>query len=106
MWDRLAQVLQRRFGKVPTLEELLFLVGLNELGYWPAGEDKQVKYDLIHLGFLTLLERAGYVRRQNTDAEGWPTWVWVQDPPHWDPLDEAAFLREALCAYFAQLWEF
>jgi hypothetical protein len=104
-WETLLEAVQARYGGSPSEEALLFLVGLHEMGTYPEGEEKQVKADLIHVGTLTLLERAGFMRRTGTDAQGWPVWERTQPLPAWSPAEQRRFLREALIQYFGQIWE-
>ncbi|MCS6894558.1 MAG: hypothetical protein NZZ60_00195 [Bacteroidia bacterium] len=104
-WDRLAVEVERRFGAEISEELLLFLVGLNRMGRFPEGEEKLVKLELIQLGTLVILERAGYMREIGVDAEGWPQWQRLRPLPSWTPGEQRAFLREGLIRYFAEIWE-
>ncbi|MCX7980084.1 MAG: hypothetical protein N3A68_03420 [Bacteroidia bacterium] len=104
-WDALLEKVTQKYGTNPSEEALLFLIGLNTLGFYPEGEEKKVKTELIQLGTLVLLERAGYMRRTGTDSEGWPTWKRTQELPPWKPGEQRRFLREALLQYFSEIWE-
>ncbi|MDW8134273.1 MAG: hypothetical protein RMJ66_04325 [Bacteroidia bacterium] len=101
--DLLTKVAQR-YGNRPSIEALLFLIGLNELGFYPEGDERRVKADLIHLGTLVLLERAGYARRVGEMRDRWPKWELSQNLPAWSPQEEENFLREAIIQYYAEIW--
>jgi len=104
-WEELLEKIEKRFGAPPSEEALLFLIGLNELGGWPAGEERQVKADLIRLGTAVLLCRAGYLERTGTDAEGWPVYERRAALPPWPAAQQRHFLREAILSYFAEIGE-
>ncbi|MCX8111825.1 MAG: hypothetical protein N3E49_01310 [Bacteroidia bacterium] len=104
-WETLCAEIERRYAITPSEEVSLFLVGLNRMGYFPEGEERTVKLNLIQLGTLVLLERAGYVREVGQDQDGWPQWERTRPLPSWKPAEQRAFLRKALIEYFAEIWE-
>ncbi|MCS7152889.1 MAG: hypothetical protein N2253_07310 [Bacteroidia bacterium] len=104
-WEKLCEEAERRYGKQPSEEFLLFLVGLNYMGRFPEGDERVVKLNLIQLGTLVLLARRGYVQEVGKDEQGWPHWEPLQALPSWTPAEEQAFLREVLIEYFAEIWE-
>lgn len=104
-WDELCREVERRYGGTASEEALLFLVGLNEKGDFPDGDEKLVKLNLIQLGTIVLLARAGYMRLVGRDAEGWPLWERTASLPPWTPAQQRAFLREALIQYFTEIWK-
>lgn len=104
-WEALCAEVERRFGQPASEELLLFLVGLNERGDFPQGDEKVVKLNLIQLGTLVLLTRAGYMRLAGVDTEGWPLWERARPLPSWTPAQQRAFLREALIQYFTEIWQ-
>ncbi|GIV25733.1 MAG: hypothetical protein KatS3mg026_1425 [Bacteroidia bacterium] len=104
-WEDLLKKVEKKFGLPPSEEALLFLIGLNELGTWPAGEERQVKADLIRLGTAVLLCRAGYLERVGTEAEGWPIYQRKALLPPWPAAEQRRFLREAILHYFAEIGE-
>ncbi|HTO16552.1 MAG TPA: hypothetical protein VLZ83_12330 [Edaphocola sp.] len=73
-WQQLEQMLQQRFGNVPNMDALLYLIGINEYqGIIPENKfTKEEKEDLIHIAVCTLLSKGGYYRKVKTDEEGWP----------------------------------
>lgn len=104
-WESLCAEIERRYNCSASEELMLFLIGLNWMGGFPPGEEKIVKLNLIQLGTLILLERAGYVRQVGVDAEGWPQWERTKPLPSWTPGEQRAFLREALVQYFTEIWK-
>ncbi len=103
-WEALVERIRAQFQVEEVSEEvLLFLVGLQELGFYPDGEDKKVKLELIRLGTAVLLERAGFLQRTGTDNEGWPIFVRHRPLPPANPADQRRFLRSQILDYFGAL---
>ncbi|NCX96268.1 MAG: hypothetical protein EBX41_07620, partial [Chitinophagia bacterium] len=49
-WKKVEDLLLTRFGKVPDMEGILYLIGINELGMMPAKKfTKEQKQDLMHI---------------------------------------------------------
>lgn len=105
-WQRVQEQIALRYGvPSPSLEGALFLVGLNELGFCPDSSSRQLKTDIIHLGALALLARAGYLRCAGRREDGWPRWEGLETLPAWSPDEEKALLLQELTRYFAEIWE-
>jgi hypothetical protein len=98
------RLFQARYGVAPKLEGLLLMIGMDVLGYWPQGDEKVVKQDLIALGAWRLLEWKGYAVRQGVDAEGWPQYDLTAPLPYQTAEKENEFLEEAAMAYFTEIW--
>lgn len=105
-WEALEARIASQYGSASVSEEaLLFLIGLHELGFYPEGEDKAVKTQLIQLGGAVLLERAGFLQRTGTDSEGWPTFTRLESLPPANPAEQRRFLRKQILLYFEGLWQ-
>lgn len=73
-WETLGKKLQDQFHQKPTIEAILYLIGINEFrGQVPqSGFTKEQKEDLMHVAVCTLLSKEGYYQLSNYDHEGWP----------------------------------
>jgi hypothetical protein len=72
-WLDTENLLRERFGKVPDMEGMLFLIGVNELGRLPRRKfSKEQKQDLMHIAVCTLLSQLGHYELAGRDEEGWP----------------------------------
>jgi len=78
-WLRVRHVVKKSMGKteLPNLNNILFLIGIQELGRFDDKFSKEEKQDLMHVAVCTLLEPDGYFKFKGRDADGWP---------HFDPL--------------------
>lgn len=76
-WLEVRHKLAKSLGKeqIPDLQTTLFLIGIQELGWWQEKKfSKEEKQDLMHVGLCTLLESDGYYEFIGRDQDGWPHW--------------------------------
>ena len=72
LWAELMAEMQANFGKVPDLQTMLFLIGVQELGQLRQDFNKEEKQDLIHIAVCCLLSQQGHFRFIGRDEDGWP----------------------------------
>ena len=90
-WRSVEALMLERFGKIPDLEGILYLVGINEVGVNPAGKfTKEQKQDLMHVAVCTLLSKEGYY--EFTGRDGWPHFKAL--------LLQELLLKECVIKYF------
>jgi hypothetical protein len=102
-WKNVEQLLEERFGKVPDMEGVLFLVGINELGSMPSRKfSKEQKQDLMHIAVCKLLSSKGYYEYEGTDGDGWPHYMLVKPVELTDMQQQEQLLKECVVEYFEQ----
>ena len=102
-WKGVEQLLLERFGKIPDLDGILFLIGINELGGNPTHQfTKEQKQDLMHVGVCTLLSQKGYYALQGRDNDGWPHFAAMETVPAKGVLEQEHLLKECILLYFNQ----
>src|SRR5436190_14925599 len=90
-WLDTENTLKERFGKIPDMEGILFLIGVNELGHLPRKKfSKEQKQDLMHIAVCTLLSQLGYYQYVGRDEEGWPHFNLLKPVGEASPLSEPA----------------
>ena len=99
-WKLLERKLKDLFGKEMTIEAILFLIGVRELGSQPREFSKEEKQDLMHIAICRLLSQSGYYRLSHLDQEGWPHWELLKPLPHADMFTQEHVLKEHILAYF------
>ncbi|MCX7907078.1 MAG: hypothetical protein N2561_06030 [Bacteroidetes bacterium] len=106
-WERLCKRLAARFGKSPSLEGVLFLIGLRELGLgYEPGLEKEAKQDLIQEGANYALAALGYLEPMGREPHtGFTQWRSLRplDKPL-DPDKQERLLRWAAWRYFLACW--
>jgi len=102
-WQSLLKMLEDSFGKRPkSLESVLFLVGVNELGQGSIFFTKEDKQDLMHIAICKVLSLSGFYELEGLDESGWPHWKPVKELPHFDLLEQEKLLKMHLLEYFAE----
>lgn|SRR5690606_9909790 len=95
-------MLEKRFDKVPDMEGILFLIGVNELGRMPNRRKftKEQKQDLMHIAVCTLLSQLGYFEYEGRDEEGWPHYRPTELIEITGLADQEQVLKECIVRYF------
>jgi hypothetical protein len=105
LWENLMARLRKEFGlQRITLEGLLLLIGLREMGWGARQLTKEEKQDLLHNGLCTVLAVSGYYQQNGFLADGWPNWELIKPLPFLDVFDQVNFLRAHLIYYFQQIY--
>ena len=100
-WIDTEFLLQERFGKVPDMESILFLIGVNELGRLPRKKfSKEQKQDLMHIAVCTLLSQLGYYELMGRDEDGWPHFKDIEQVPVKGINEQERMLKECVIRYF------
>ena len=99
-WTLLENKLEQSFGKKMTMEAILFLIGVRELGSPPRPFTKEEKVDLMHIAICKLLSQSGYYELSHLDQDGWPHWKLLKSLPNTDIFSQEYLLKEHILAYF------
>lgn len=99
-WAILQEKLKERFGHEMEVPDILFLIGLQELGKLKQKFKKDDKVNLMHVAICTLLEPYGYYLYEGRDAEGWPHWKLLEELPPLDSKQQNKLMSEAIIDYF------
>ncbi|XZF13350.1 hypothetical protein ACTHGU_16305 [Chitinophagaceae bacterium MMS25-I14] len=103
-WKQTEAMLQERFGKVPDMEGVLFLIGINELGAPPTRKfSKEQKQDLMHIAVCTLLSQLGYYELAGLDPDGWPHFNEKEPVPPMSMKEQEDILKACIIHYFETL---
>ena len=105
-WKHLEGQWEERFGKVPDMEAIIFLVGVNEYqGRTPKYKfSKEEKQDLMHVGTCVLMAQYGYFELEYYDKDGWPHFKKLQELHHANLKQQEQLLRTAVIGYFDNKW--
>jgi len=101
-WKQVEQLLVERFEKLPDMEGILFLIGMNELGRGPDRRKwtKEQKQDLMHIAVCKLLSQRGYFEFEGNDGDGWPHYNEVKPVPAAGLQSQEQLLKECIVEYF------
>lgn len=99
-WGRLLVWLQKLTGKKLTLDGVLFMIGVQELGQGIRTFSKEEKQDLMHIATCRVLSFSGYYELEGQDEQGWPHWRNLQPVPHLSLEEQEQFLKLHILTYF------
>ena len=101
-WPAVEALLLTRFGKIPDMEGILFLIGVNEFGQEPKREKftKEQKQDLMHIAVCTLLSQLDYYEFIGRDEEGWPHFENKNPIPVMTMAEQESLLKACMVHYF------
>ncbi|MFN7330069.1 MAG: hypothetical protein ACK5UP_11240 [Bacteroidota bacterium] len=108
-WAALLSSMESMIGKRPKdLNEVLYLIGIQELGQGAKPFSKEEKQDLLHIAICKVLSLAGYYELEGLDAQGWPHWRLIKKLPHFDMLEKEKLLKMHVIEYFEKEfdWKF
>jgi hypothetical protein len=101
-WQGVESLLLERFDKIPDMEGILFLIGVNELGQEPKRSKftKEQKQDLMHIAVCTLLSQMDYYKFIGRDEDGWPHFETVNPVPPMTMPEQESVLKACIVHYF------
>lgn len=99
-WKQVEDLMQERFGKIPDMEAILFLIGVQELGQTSRKFTKEQKQDLMHIAVCTLLSQSGYYKHEGFDEDGWPHFTEIKPVSGMDLEGQETFLKAHIIDYF------
>jgi hypothetical protein len=106
-WLRVRHYVKECFNKevLPDLNAILFVIGLQELGFWAKKITKEDKEALMHIAVCSLLSNRGYYEFEGRDADGWPHWKVAKRIDITGVKGQERILQEEIIDYFSQTEE-
>lgn len=101
-WEKIEVFFVENFDteKNPTIETILFLIGVQELGSGKQKYSKDDKLNLLHVAVCRLLEPFGYYKFNEYDADGWPQFETLKELPELKPNEQSILMKKAVIQYF------
>lgn len=102
-WNELSTTLANKFADGDTLsvESIIYLIGIQELGKGPIEFSKDDKINLMHIAICRLLEPYGYYEFDYVDADGWPHFNLLKELPSLQAEAQSRMMKEAIIGYFS-----
>ena len=103
-WEELIEWISSKFnhGEDMDLQDIIYLIGVQELGIIKNKFKKDEKIDLMHIAVCRLLEPYGYYKFKGKDSDGWPHYNMVQPLPKLKPGEQSILIKQAIINYFDQ----
>ena len=104
-WNALMLKLRDEYKAKVSLEGILFLIGVRELGANPKTKfEKEEKHALMHIALCAVLAPSGYYKLDHLDQDGWPHWEELKPLPPYDLFSQEIFLKSHILDYFDGIW--
>ncbi len=98
----IVQKLEETHGEGLDLQAIIFMVGLQELGFGFRKYSKDEKLHVMHVAVCTILEPFGYYEYLERDQDGWLHFENKKPLPPLNNQEQQVFLKRALVDYFTQ----
>ena len=89
--------------KLPDLNAVLLLIGIQELGVMQEEFTKEQKQDLMHIAVCQLLSQEGYYEFEGRDADGWPHFKMLKTVREEGVKNQERLLKINIIRYFKEL---
>ena len=101
-WLKVRHFIKDSFAKdqLPDLNAILFIIGIQELGFVKEKFSKEEKQDLMHIAVCKLLSFDGIYGFKGMDADGWPHFELLQPMKVKGVKQQEALLKEKIIQYF------
>ena len=104
-WNKVVYWFIKNTGKKPTLNSILFMIGVQELGQGKRPYSKEEKQDLMHLATCKLFSNSGFYEFQGHDQDGWPHYINIEDLPPMSLEEQERFIKWHMIDYFSDIIE-
>ena len=84
----------------PTIDSILFLIGVQELGSGQQKYTKDDKLNMLHIAVCRLLEPFGYYKFSHYDDDGYPHFLETDTLPELKPNEQQILMKKAIIQYF------
>lgn len=99
-WKEVLNIISVNYGRVDEIRDILFLIGVQELGQGYKTLNKSEKVDVMHIGLCKILSYFGYYSFKGRDEEGWPHWENTTKIPQLSEVEKELLFKEGIITYF------
>ncbi|MDR2206342.1 MAG: hypothetical protein LBE36_09355 [Flavobacteriaceae bacterium] len=102
LWKKTEEFFAKNFQTESgvSVETMLFLIGVQELGGGKQEYSKDDKINLIHIAVCRLLEPFGYYKFSHYDKDGFPHFEQTEPLPELRPNEQQLLMKKAIIQYF------
>jgi hypothetical protein len=92
--------LKLQFKRQPSMDAILFIIGMNAMGKGNVTYDRDEKMNLLHVAHCTIFALSGYYEIERVDEDGWPHFRTLKQYPTMELKEQEYFLKEHILKYF------
>jgi len=102
-WDELIQRVSKHFKVNAEFEFILFVLGIQEMGWGFRDYSKTEKMDLINVARCRILVRQGFIKETGIDGEGFPIFDASAKLKSMMPSYQNQLIKKGLIEYFKNI---
>jgi hypothetical protein len=99
-WNKVLKLVSTNFGSITEVSEVVFLIGIQELGMDFRSFSKDEKIDIMHVGICSILMPYGYYEFVGKDENNWPHFDVVEKLPALSEDEMDRLMKQAIAEYF------
>ncbi len=101
-WKKIVTELSTIFaeGDHLTIDSILYLIGVQELGKGFQEFSKDDKVNLMHIAVCRLLQTYGYYKFDYFDSDDWPHYKRIKELPNLKTEAQSDLMKKAIIQYF------
>lgn len=99
-WFDVRRIVKEKFDKRPDINAILFLIGVNELGFTKEIWEKEEKQNLMHVAICVLFEE--YYQFEKLDEDKWPHYKIIKPLKNMLLKEQENTLKEKIIHYFVE----
>ncbi len=104
-WASATDKLAPDFGTDLDLQSILFIIGLQELGFVKHKINKRQKLEVLHIAVCRLLSDYGFYEFEGYDNDKWPHYTRTKKLPQLKGGDQEKLLQEAAINYLEKVYD-
>jgi len=98
-WGALIKRLEKQFNDEISLKGILYLIGVQELGFGIKKYAREEKINVLHVATCKLLSKYGYYAFEGVDEDGWPHYKELKALENLSEKGQEALIKEAIIDY-------
>ena len=102
-WLRIKHLVKDKLkqDKLPDLNAILLLIGIQETNIVRPTYSKEEKQDLMHVAVCSLLAQDGYFELEGRDQDGWPHFIQIKSVETQGEQEQETLLKTLAIRYFS-----
>ena len=100
-WEKVINRLEKEFNKEMSLKGVLYLIGVQELGFGLKKFEREEKLSVLHVATCKILVPFGYYKFEKIDDEGWPHYAELAAIKDLSEKEQELLVKRAIIKYLS-----
>lgn len=98
-WASLLEKLENQFNQEMSLKGVLYLIGVQELGYGIKQYSREEKINVLHVATCKVLSPFGFYKLDKIDEDGWPHYIELKAIKKLSAKEQEFLMKKAILKY-------